>query len=306
MVGAPLCMHAAHVTGYPQGFGRGAVPFPAPSESVMRAARRTATSTMLEESFRLRAPVRPGRSGAQVSASGALRCAATLEADPTNRTRFPAMSTLTATGNRPEYDAWHESGHAAGYLAQGIALDYVTIVGTAEIPRPHTQPIDGTAGSWGQKALMSASGLISGFRSNGWGLGITGVVDLLLGSADDRFELVGYNTDRRTWLPRGPIAAPYQDLSWINPPRLFTPAEAVAFWAESEQFVEQVRPAIDALAHRLLREGTVSGVVAETMFEHALSGSPALRLPQWALSISPTGVADSTGDVPASAASGRH
>lgn len=213
------------------------------------------------------------------------------------------MSTLTATGNRPEYDAWHESGHAAGYLAQRIALDYVTTVGTAEMPRPHTQPIDRTAGSWGQKALMSASGLISGFRSNGWGLGITGVVDLLLGSVDDQFELVGYNTGRRTRLPRGPIAAPHQDLSWINPPRPFTPAEAVVFWAESEQFVEQVWSAIDALADRLLREGTVSGAAAATTFEHTLSGSPPLRLPQWALSVGPTSVADSTGDAPASAVS---
>lgn len=206
------------------------------------------------------------------------------------------MRTLTVTGNRPEYDAWHEGGHAAGYLAQGIALDYVTIIGTIEMPRPHTQPVDRTAGSWGQKALMSASGLISGFRSNGWGLGITGVVDLLLGSADDRFELVGYNTGRRTRLPRGPIAAPHQDLSWINPLRGFTPAEALAFWDESEQFVEQVRPAIDALADRLLGEGTVSGVAAATTFEQALSGRPALRLPQWALSADPTGLADSIGD----------
>jgi hypothetical protein len=150
---------------------------------------------------------------------------------------------------------------------------------------------------------VAASGLISGFRSNGWSLGITGVVDLLLGSADDRFELVGYNTGRRTRLPRGPIAAPHQDLSWINPPRPFTPAEAVAFWAESERFVEQVRPAIDALADRLLREGTVSGAVAATTFEQALVGSAPLRLPPWALSADPTGVADSTGDAPASAVS---
>jgi hypothetical protein len=150
------------------------------------------------------------------------------------------MRTLTVTGNRPEYDAWHEGGHAAGYLAQGIVLGYVTIIGTVEMPRPHTQPVGRTGYSWGQKALISAGGLISGFRSNGWGLGITGVVDLLLGSADDRFELVGYNTGRRTRLPRGPIAAPHQDLSWINPPRPFTPAEALAFWDESEQFVEQV------------------------------------------------------------------
>lgn len=114
---------------------------------------------------------------------------------------------------------------------------------------------------------------------------------------------MGYNTGQRTWLSRGPIAAPHQDLSWINPPRPFTPAEAVAFWAESEQFLEQVLPAIGDLADQLLREGTVSGAAAATVFEQALSGSPPLRLPKWALSADPTGAAASTSDAPASAVS---
>jgi hypothetical protein len=93
------------------------------------------------------------------------------------------MSLVSVTGNRPGYSAWHESGHAGIPSPQGLALDYETMAGTAEIPR-HTAD---RSHCWlrAQKVLMSASGVISGFRSDGRRLGTTGIIDLLLGSSDD-------------------------------------------------------------------------------------------------------------------------
>lgn len=61
-------------------------------------------------------------------------------------------------GNSPGYIARHESGHAAGFWSQGIPLNYVTIIGHGSQPRAHTQPMDVTHGTHGQKVLVCASG----------------------------------------------------------------------------------------------------------------------------------------------------
>lgn len=220
-----------------------------------------------------------------------------IRSRPQNAT--PAVSTLTITGNRPEYDACHESGHAVGFLAQSMPLRYVTISGVDQMPVPHVQPVDPAAGSWGQRALIGASGLIAGFRSSGWSLSRQGVIDLLLGSADDQFELVGLRSGRRVRRPRGPIAAAHQDLSWIDPPQPFGRAGAVIFWAESEQFVVQAGPAIVALAGQLVRHGTISGTEAAAVFTLAMHGLPVLRVPGWAVDSGSAGGGDAEADASA-------
>ena len=57
-------------------------------------------------------------------------------------------------GNPPGYLARHESGHAAAFLTLGIPLDYVTVVGHGSQHRPHTQPVDVTAGRHGQRTFV--------------------------------------------------------------------------------------------------------------------------------------------------------
>ena len=104
-----------------------------------------------------------------------------------------ALVTNLWLGESPSYLAYHEAGHAAAFWSQGIPLADVTIVGHGQQPRPHTQPVDVTAGTYGQKVVTRVSGLIAGYRFNRQVLASVseGIAELLAGSPDDQFHLVG-------------------------------------------------------------------------------------------------------------------
>jgi hypothetical protein len=72
------------------------------------------------------------------------------------------MSLRDWEGDSPGYLARHEGDHAAAYWAMGIPLKYVTIAGYGMQPRPHTQPVNVTAGTYGQNVLVRVCGVIAG------------------------------------------------------------------------------------------------------------------------------------------------
>jgi hypothetical protein len=201
--------------------------------------------------------------------------------------QFPKENLINATymdGNSPGQLAQHESGHAAGFWSQGIPLDYVTIVGHESQPRPHTQPVDVTSGTRGQKILISTSGVIAGFWFNGQIMSDNGIAELLTGSADDRFELVGMFSGQKTRLPRVPFIAPGEDLHRISPESLehpFTAEHAVILWRHCERFVASVLPAIDAIAGKLVSRRHLDGDEAARLAATAMVGRPAPWIPAW-------------------------
>jgi hypothetical protein len=161
-------------------------------------------------------------------------------------------------GNSADYIAWHESGHAAGYCAIGIPLAYLTMVGRGQQDRPHVQPVDVRQGTNGQKVLIGASGVTAGFIHNGQRLTHTGIVELLVGSPDDQFELQGVYSGTLSRLPRTPLFAPGEDLERVKPEgaeNAFTADRAIAFWRDCETFVLSVAPIIETIAPQLLRRG---------------------------------------------------
>lgn len=187
-------------------------------------------------------------------------------------------------GNPPGYLARHESGHAAAYLALGIPLDYVTIVGHGSQPRPHTQPIDVTAGTHGQRTLVCASGVIAGFEFSRQQLTDTGIAELLVGSADDQFELEGTQSGRIIRLPRVAFVGHGEDLERISPEATeesFTPENAVIFWRDCERFVESITPAIAAIAEQLVARGHLPGDETAHLAAAATDGRSAPWIPPW-------------------------
>jgi hypothetical protein len=187
-------------------------------------------------------------------------------------------------GNSPGHLAHHESGHAAGFWSQGIPLDYITIVGHGSQPRPHTQPVDVTSGTRGQRILISTSGVIAGFWFNRQIMSDKGIAELLTGSEDERFELVGMFSGQKTRLSRAPLTAPGEDLHRISPEALehpFTAEHAVILWRHCERFVESVLPAIDAIAEKLVSRGRLDGDEAAQLATTAMAGRPVPWIPAW-------------------------
>ncbi|MGH3277269.1 MAG: hypothetical protein ACRDNZ_23440 [Streptosporangiaceae bacterium] len=194
------------------------------------------------------------------------------------------MSPDYLAGNSREYIARHESGHAVGYWSQGIPLAYVTIVGHGSQPRPHTQPVDPAQAGYGQKILAYASGVIAGFQYNRQRLSDAGIAELLVGSADDQFEIVGLVSGARTRLPRAPLVGPGEDLELISPEATeqpFTASHAVTFWRDCERFVVSVAPAIDAIAQRLAGSGHLGGSEVAALAVAGMTGRPTAWIPRW-------------------------
>jgi hypothetical protein len=195
------------------------------------------------------------------------------------------MSLWSWAGNSAEYIAWHESGHAAAYWALEIPLAYVTTVGRGQQDRPHVQPIDVKQGTHGQKALVGASGLIAGFIHNGQHLTDRGIVELLVGSADGRFELQGVTYRAVNRLPRDPLFGAGEDLERVRPDKEagnpFTADRAIAFWRDCERFVVSVVPIIKAIAFQLVRLGTLEGKEAARLAAAAMPGRTRVQIPWW-------------------------
>jgi hypothetical protein len=196
------------------------------------------------------------------------------------------MSLANWATDSPEYLASHEGGHAAAFLSLGHALEYVTIIGHEHEPRPHTKPSDGYSATHGQEALIGASGLIAGFWFNRQIMSDAAIVELLTGSADDRFELVGQVWGRRTRLLRAPYVGPHDDLAPVSPEAgapLLTPDDAIAFWRQCEAFVQSVTPAINMIAGEVLKHGRIGGDEADRLARTAMVGRPPARIPPWAV-----------------------
>lgn len=193
------------------------------------------------------------------------------------------MSLWSWAGNSAEYIAWHESGHATAYWALDIPLAYVTMVGRGQQHRPHVRPVDVNQGTHGQKALVGASGLIAGFSYNGQRMTDSGIVELLVGSADGRFELQGVSYGAVNRLPRGPLFGAGEDLERVRPEgaeNSFTPDRAVAFWRDCERFVASVAAVIGAIAPELVRLGSLEGTDIFRLAAAAMARSSAL-IPWW-------------------------
>jgi hypothetical protein len=104
--------------------------------------------------------------------------------------------------------------------------------------------------------------VIAGFQFNGQYLSDAGVVDLLVGSADDRFEFVGMVWGRRTRLPRAGFVGPGEDLERISleaAEQPFTAEGAITFWRDCERFAGSVAQAIDAIMEKLISRGHLDG-----------------------------------------------
>jgi hypothetical protein len=187
-------------------------------------------------------------------------------------------------GSSPEQLAWHESGHAVAYWVQGIQLSYVTIVGYERQPRAHTQPVDVNAGTYGQQVLARTAGFVVELQFSRQHITDAGIVELLLGSADDRFELVGMHSGAVLRQPRGPRIGPGEDLWHISlegAEQAFTAEQAIDFWRDCEQFVPLVAPAVDAVARELLRRGLLTGEQVEQLASAAMVGRPPVQMPPW-------------------------
>lgn len=188
-----------------------------------------------------------------------------------------------------EQTAWHESGHVGGYWAQGIPLAYVTMVGYGFQPRPHTQPLEVTGGTQGQRLLVYASGVVATLFYSQQNLPDTGIVELLLGSADDRFEVVGEHTQTRIRLPRANYTRPGEDLGRIDPAVVigqpFTAENAVSFWRDCERFIISVLPAVIAVAGPLTKRALLSGDEAAELASAAMEGQAPPWIPSWTTAV---------------------
>lgn len=195
------------------------------------------------------------------------------------------MSLAEWEGDSFEYLACHEGGHAAAFLSLGKSLAYITIIGYEKEPRPHTKPSDGYSATRGQQALKGASGLIAGFWFNGQIMINAAIVELLTGSADDRFELLGMYAGTKTRLPRAPYIGPGADLAPFSPetgmPPLI-PGDAATSWRQREMFVASVSPAINVIAGEVLKRGRINGDKASRLARTAMVGRPPAQIPPWA------------------------
>jgi len=195
------------------------------------------------------------------------------------------MSLAQREGDSFEYLACHEGGHAAAFLSLGFSLTYVTIIGYEHEPRPHTKPSDGYSATRCQEALIGASGLIAGFWFNGQIMSDAAIVELLIGSRDDRFELVGMIWGQRTRFPRAPFVGQRNDLAPVSPGMGVLPLtadQAIRFWRQCEAFVASVSPAINVIAGEVLKHGRIDGDEAGRLARTAMIGRPAARIPPWA------------------------
>lgn len=80
--------------------------------------------------------------------------------------------------------------------------------------------------------LIGASGFIAGFIHIGQRVTATGIVDLLVGSADGQFGLQGVYPGAVNRLPRDPLFAPGQGLERVRhegAENAFTPDRATTF-----------------------------------------------------------------------------
>jgi hypothetical protein len=170
-------------------------------------------------------------------------------------------------------------------LSLGQTLAYVTIIGHEQESRPHTKPSDGYSATHGQEALIGASGPIAGFWFNGQIMSDAAIVELLTGSTDDRFELVGQVWGHRTRLPRAPFVGPHDDLAPVSPEAgapLLTPDGAITFWRQCEAFVWSVTPAINMIAGEVLKHGRIGGDEADRLVRTAMVGRPPAWIPPFA------------------------
>jgi len=194
------------------------------------------------------------------------------------------MSSAGGAGNSREFIAKHESGHAVGFLALGWELNYVTITVDGSQLRGRTQPVDPHLGTTGQRLLVAASGVITGFLANGWRLTDRGVRELFCGSDDNHFEALGMSSGALNRLDRAIAVGPSEDLepySIEGAEIPFVPENAVAAWRDCEMFVASTAHAVDAIAQQLVVHDTLSGDAASRIFDIAMLGRPAALLPLW-------------------------
>lgn len=187
-------------------------------------------------------------------------------------------------GNRPGYIAAHECGHALAFWAQGIPLDYVTIIGHGLMPRPHTQPVDVNEARLGQKLLINASGVISGFWRNNWEFSDVGIAELLIGSADGCFETIGALSRRASRIPRAGLIGPAEDLElavWLMGGKLAAYDHAIRYWRECEQFLASVMLAVAAITPRLIERGELPGAEVASRAAAAMAQQPTAWIPAW-------------------------
>ena len=194
------------------------------------------------------------------------------------------MGSAGGAGNSREFRAEHESGHAVGFLALGWELDYVTITVDGSQPRGHTQPVNPFLGTTGQRLLVAASGVITGFSANGWRLTDRGVKELFCGSDDNRFEARGMRSGTLNRLDRAIAVGPSEDLAPFSiegAETPFAPENAIEAWRDCEMFVSSTEHAVAAIAQQLLVHDTLSGDVVSEIFDTAMHGRPAALLPHW-------------------------
>lgn len=194
------------------------------------------------------------------------------------------MSSVGGVGNSREFIAKHESGHAVAFLALGWELSYVTIASGGPEPRGQTMPVDPYLGTIGQRLLVAASGVITGFLANGWRLTDRGVRELFCGSQDNRFEAL-HMSGTVSRLDRAIAVGPSEDLEPFSIEGAdvpFAPEDAVAVWRDCERFVASTVDAAAAIAQQLVAHDTVSGDDASMIFETVMLDRPAALIPhQW-------------------------
>lgn len=192
------------------------------------------------------------------------------------------MSSIGGAENSREFLAKHESGHAVGFLALGWKLKCVTIATDGSQLRGRTVPVNPYVGKTGQRLLVAASGVITGFLANGWRLTDRGVRELFGGSNDNRFEALGMSGALNR-LDRAIAVGPSEDLepfSIEGAEAPFTPENALAAWRDCEMFVASTAHAVAAIAQQLLVHDTLSGDAVSQIFDAAMLGSLPPLLPR--------------------------
>ena len=175
-----------------------------------------------------------------------------------------------------EQAAHHEAGHAVARWALNSPFLRITLNGPNG---PITEPQPGRLITSLQDALIATCGFIADYQHRGLKIRGSQVVKLLLGGADDRFEVDDASTGAVAVRPlRTPAVADGGDLRWLAnaaAAQQWPAARCLALWRDSERFAASCRPAIDAVAVAVLKRDELSYAEVSEIATTAMAGQPA-------------------------------
>ena len=178
----------------------------------------------------------------------------------------------------------HECGHAAASWALGYPFDRIALSG----PRgPGVHGIKGLAVKERHDWVIKACGGIADQQARGMRMRGSQIVQMVLGSNGDRFEIDDAATGQVAVRPSNrPAVQPGGDLhgmavAFRAMSRDQAVPELISLWRESERFAAELPPAIDALAEAVMARGQLSYSEAADIAAAAMAGRPIPVLAPW-------------------------